>query len=107
MVNELVCEIRRLCQGLGLERYKFAVHVTYGEKAQQHVAMSSKCLWDATSDGYITVTVQNDSMFCTCQVGWGEAAGSAWDDCKLKTALKPIGHGTISYTCIAGVCFLF
>lgn len=68
LAQELVAAVRDMCVALGHSRYKYAVHVTYGQRANQGSLLSSKCLWDGQTDGYVTATIVNETLFCSCQV---------------------------------------
>ena len=51
-----------------LDRYKFVVQVSIGEKKGQGVRMVNRCFWDAETDNMIVETFMNDKLFCTVTV---------------------------------------
>ena len=51
-----------------LDRYKFVVQVSIGEKKGQGVRMVNRCFWDAETDNMIVETFMNDKIFCTVTV---------------------------------------
>jgi hypothetical protein len=44
------------------------VQVTIGQKMGQEQRCASRCLWDIHTDGAVSETYENDSMYCICQV---------------------------------------
>ncbi|XP_077981886.1 dynein light chain Tctex-type protein 2B-like [Glandiceps talaboti] len=49
---------------LSINRYKVVCHVCMGEKHQQALIISSRCLWSTEADGYVTATYENATLFC-------------------------------------------
>lgn len=68
IVKHVLEEARRACKALRHDRYKYSILVTYGQKAGQETIMSSKCLWDPSTDDMASVIWQNETVFCSCQV---------------------------------------
>ncbi|KDD74015.1 hypothetical protein H632_c1649p0 [Helicosporidium sp. ATCC 50920] len=66
--KELATTVRTMCEKLPYTRYKYSVLVTLGEKGAQGCHQLSRCLWDATNDGYASQTFIGESLYCTCQV---------------------------------------
>lgn len=73
IVQALLEEVRHLCKKLGHSRYKYAILISYGEKAGQQTLLSSKCLWDPSTDGIASISWHNEAAFCSCQVVWVKA----------------------------------
>ena len=57
-------DVRDKLKELALPRYKYMVHVTLGEQRTEGVHVGTRCLWDADTDNYASVTFTNDSIFC-------------------------------------------
>lgn len=51
-----------------MTRYKIIVIVTVGQKKDQGVMISSRCLWDASTDNYVTVSYENQLIWSTAIV---------------------------------------
>ena len=65
----LADDLRERVKALGgCERHKLVVHVAIGERQGQAFTSSSRCLWDTTTDGYASETLQGETLFCTAQV---------------------------------------
>ncbi|GBF90907.1 hypothetical protein Rsub_03762 [Raphidocelis subcapitata] len=61
-------DLREKVKALGCERHKLVIQVTLGQKAGQAVRLTSRCLWDAASDGFASEYYESESLFCVCQV---------------------------------------
>ena len=51
-----------------LDRYKYVVQVSIGEKKGQGVRMVNRCFWDSETDNMIVETFMNDKLFCTVTI---------------------------------------
>lgn len=55
--------IRARVKDLMIPRYKIVVLVHIGQQAGQSMQMSSRCLWDATTDSFACYSFTNSSLF--------------------------------------------
>lgn len=55
--------IKEKVKGLSLKRFKIVSSVIIGEKRDQSMMVSSRCLWDQRFDNFITVTIQKDNLY--------------------------------------------
>ena len=49
---------------LALERYKYIVQVSIGEKKGQGVRIVNRCFWDFETDNVVSETYYNDAIYC-------------------------------------------
>lgn len=49
-------------------RYKIVVQVTIGQMRDQGVRVTSRCLWDITTDNYASISYQNETLWCSALV---------------------------------------
>jgi tctex1 domain-containing protein 2 len=49
-------------------RYKIIVQTVIGQNADQGVRIASRCLWDPTTDNYVSATYTNATCFCNILV---------------------------------------
>ncbi|CAL9688953.1 unnamed protein product [Knipowitschia caucasica] len=63
-MTKTLCEvIRGHVKELMIPRYKIVVVVNIGQLIGQGMQISSRCLWDATSDTFATYSFKNRSLF--------------------------------------------
>lgn len=55
--------IKEKVKSLSLKRFKIVSSVIIGEKRDQSMMVSSRCLWDQRFDNFITVTIQKDNLY--------------------------------------------
>ena len=53
---------------LGFERFKFVCNVTIGENDNQGIKISSRYLWDAKRDNWVSATFSNKNFFVVATV---------------------------------------
>ena len=53
---------------LNLPRYKLIVQVTLGQRKDQGVRITSRCLWDTSTDNYTSVNYQNAHVWVSALV---------------------------------------
>ena len=53
---------------LNLPRYKLMTQVTIGQSKDQGVRITSRCLWDTTTDNYATASFQNQHIWASAIV---------------------------------------
>ena len=68
LANELSTAIKDGVKAMGLQRYKLCVHVTLGQRGGQAMRCASRCLWDTSTDNFVSEGYENDTLFATCQV---------------------------------------
>ncbi len=68
LVKQLADDIREKVKGMGYERYKLIVQCELGEKKGQAINMVSRCLWDTSTDGFVSESYVSETLFCNCQV---------------------------------------
>ena len=68
LANELSTSIKDGVKATGLQRYKLCVHVTLGQRGGQAMRCASRCLWDTSTDNFVSEGYENDTLFATCQV---------------------------------------
>jgi translation initiation factor 2 alpha subunit (eIF-2alpha) len=62
-------KIKEQCKSLmNIPRYKIMVQVTIGQMKDQGVKITSRCLWDTTTDNYATVSFQNQHVWASAIV---------------------------------------
>lgn len=61
-------EIKQKVKQLNFDRYKIVCNVTIGQKKDQSVVTSSRCVWDDKLDNYASYAFQNEHIFCTAIV---------------------------------------
>ena len=61
-------DLREKVKALGCERHKLVIQVTIGQKAGQATRITSRCLWDTSTDGFASDYFENETMYCVCQV---------------------------------------
>ena len=71
-VKKLTCQLSTMIQhkvkGLGFERHKLICNVIVGQRQDQGVHMASRCLWDPTSDNWVSAEYVNDTVFAIATV---------------------------------------
>ena len=50
------------------KRYKLVVQVTLGQRKDQGVRITSRCLWDTQTDNYATCSYKNDYIWASAMV---------------------------------------
>ena len=55
-------------ESLGDTRYKIVVQTTVGQLRDQGIRVSSRCLWDPTTDNYSTCSYSNATLFCSALI---------------------------------------
>ncbi|XP_053572018.1 dynein light chain Tctex-type 5-like [Bombina bombina] len=68
LVKEVSEEVRTQVKHVLPPRYKALCVVTLGERAQEDIAVVSRCLWDPHADSYAAHVYQNQSIFCVVAV---------------------------------------
>ena len=67
--KDVADKIKEKCkQSLNIPRYKILVQVTIGQKKDQGVKITSRCLWDTATDNYATVSFQNQHIWASAIV---------------------------------------
>jgi hypothetical protein len=61
-------DLREKVKALGYDRYKLVIQVTLGQKKGQAMRIVSRCLWDTSTDSFASEYVENESLYCVCQV---------------------------------------
>ncbi|KAM5172998.1 dynein light chain Tctex-type protein 2B-like [Mantella aurantiaca] len=61
-------EVRAQVKKVLPARYKMLCVVTMGERAQEDIAVVSRCLWDPHADNYVAHAYENSSIFCVVAV---------------------------------------
>ncbi|XP_018425033.1 PREDICTED: tctex1 domain-containing protein 2-like isoform X3 [Nanorana parkeri] len=61
-------EVRTQVKKVLPARYKMLCLVTMGERAQEDIAIVSRCLWDPHADNYVAHVYENSSFFCVVAV---------------------------------------
>lgn len=64
----LSSKIKDRLKSLQLDRYKYVVQVSVGEKKGQGVRVVNRCFWDSETDNMVVETFMNDKIFCTVTV---------------------------------------
>uniref|UniRef100_A0A7S0CLV0 Dynein light chain n=1 Tax=Proboscia inermis TaxID=420281 RepID=A0A7S0CLV0_9STRA len=66
---DIADKIKEECkQKLEVERYKLMVQVTFGQMKNQGVRITSRCLWDTTTDNYATASYKNEHIWASAVV---------------------------------------
>lgn len=60
--------IKDKLKNLKLDRYKYIVQVSIGEKKGQGVRMANRCFWDSETDNMLVETFITDKLFCTVTI---------------------------------------
>lgn len=60
--------IKERVKKMDFRRHKLYCHVVIGQNLGQGMQVSSRCLWDSTSDGSATATYYNNSLFAVATV---------------------------------------
>lgn len=69
LTKDLADKIKhQIKEKLNLARYKIIVQVTIGQKKDQGVRITSRCLWDTSTDNYATVNYQNEHVWVSALV---------------------------------------
>jgi hypothetical protein len=69
LANDIADAIKVQClESFKMTRYKIIVMVAVGQKKDQGVAISSRCLWDTSTDNYVSVSFQNQQIWSTAIV---------------------------------------
>jgi hypothetical protein len=69
LANEIADSIKMKClESLKMTRYKVIVTAYVGQKKDQGVIISSRCLWDTSTDNYVTVNFQNQHIWASVVV---------------------------------------
>ena len=73
--KDIADKIKEKCKStMDIPRYKIVVQVTIGQMKDQGVKITSRCLWDTTTDNYATVSYQNQHI-------WASAIVHIWTVC--------------------------
>ena len=68
MCKVLSEEIKEKVKYLNYDRYKIVVMAYIGERKDQCVRVTSRCVWDQNFDNYASYTYKNDNVFCSVTV---------------------------------------
>ena len=64
--KDIAIKIKCQCkEKLKLPRYKLIVQVTIGQRKDQGVRITSRCLWDTSTDNYASVKFQNEYIWAS------------------------------------------
>ena len=64
--KDIADKIKEKCKStMDLPRYKIVVQVTIGQMRDQGVRITSRSLWDTTTDNYATVSYQNQNIWAS------------------------------------------
>ena len=63
MSLDLCDEIKERVKALNFPRYKIIVQVSVGENKRQGVLVTSRCLWNTSTDNYVSVSYKNDQIW--------------------------------------------
>mmetsp|Transcript_26362 Transcript_26362/g.38580 ORF Transcript_26362/g.38580 Transcript_26362/m.38580 type:complete len:152 (+) Transcript_26362:165-620(+) len=67
--KDIADKIKTKCKNtLNLPRYKLIVQVTIGQKKDQGVSITSRCLWDTSTDNYASVSYQDAFIWASALV---------------------------------------
>ena len=67
--KDIADKIKEKCKStMDIPRYKIVVQVTIGQMKDQGVKITSRCLWDTTTDNYATVSYQNQHIWASAIV---------------------------------------
>ena len=67
--KDIADSIKERCKKeLNLPRYKLIVQVTIGQRKDQGVRITSRCLWDTSTDNYASVNFQNEFIWVSALV---------------------------------------
>jgi hypothetical protein len=67
--KDLCDKIKARClQELTIPRYKVVVQVTIGQRKDQGVRVTSRCLWDTSTDNYACANYQNEHLWVNALV---------------------------------------
>lgn len=66
--KNLSTNIKDKLKNLKLDRYKYIVQVSIGEKKGQGVRMVNRCFWDSETDNTLVETFLMDKLFCTVTI---------------------------------------
>lgn len=61
-------KVKNKCKAICLPRYKILVQVTIGQRKDQGISSTSRCLWDSNTDNYASVSYRNESIWASCIV---------------------------------------
>ena len=69
LVKEIADKIKEQCkEKLNLPRYKLISQVTIGQRKDQGVRISSRCLWDTSTDQCASASFQNELIWASALV---------------------------------------
>ncbi len=66
--KQLSSRIKDRLKNLKLDRYKYIVQVSVGEKKGQGVRVVNRCFWDSETDNMVVEYFMNEKLFCTVTV---------------------------------------
>lgn len=67
--KDIADKIKQTCKDkLHIPRYKIVVQVTIGQKKDQGVCLTSRCLWATSTDNYASATYQNEFIWASAIV---------------------------------------
>jgi len=68
LTTTLADVIKARMKKMGFQRHRFVVYVVVGEKRDQGLQACGRCVWDARTDNFVTVTYENASLFVIANV---------------------------------------
>ncbi len=69
LTKDIAGKIRDHCKKvLKIPRYKLIVQVTIGQRKDQGVRITSRCLWDTSTDQYASTHYQNEHIWASALV---------------------------------------
>lgn len=69
LTKDLADKVKRAVkEKLNVPRYKIIVQVTIGQRKDQGVRITSRCLWDTSTDNYTAVNYQNEHVWVSALV---------------------------------------
>jgi len=60
--------IKEECKKLDISRFKLVVQVTIGQQKDQGARITSRCLWDTTTDNYAQCSYSNQFVWASAMV---------------------------------------
>ncbi|XP_022087941.1 tctex1 domain-containing protein 1-B-like [Acanthaster planci] len=68
LTTSLADVIKARMKKMGFTRHRIVVYVIVGEKRDQGMQACGRCVWDAKTDNFVTVTYENSSLFVVVSV---------------------------------------
>lgn len=69
LAKDIADKIKQECkEKLNLPRYKLAVQVTIGQMKDQGASITSRCMWEPSTDNYASASFKNEHIWCSAIV---------------------------------------